>query len=108
MTKKHKLTDRGKRRAAQRAAVALAKDRVRLAELEPGGAPERPISVVSAAVIETRTRDTPCAVCEAGLDLQEHEAFTVDGVSLRRTRSVCKQCHATRMLWFRIDPLRSN
>lgn len=102
MTKKHKLSPRGQRRAAERAAVDLAKDRVRLATLEPGGAPERPIVVETVAVIEVRATDTRCAVCEGGLQLEEHEVVTHGDVSLRRTRLRCRQCHTPRLIWFRI------
>jgi hypothetical protein len=103
MTKKHKLSPRGQRRAAERAAVQLAKDRVAAAKLVPGGAPERPLAVASASVIELRARDTPCAVCAAGLILEEHEAVAHDGEGLRRLRLVCKECHAPRVMWFRIE-----
>jgi hypothetical protein len=108
VTKKHKLSKRGQRRAAERAAVSLAKDRVRLAELEPGGAPERPIVVDSASVVESRARDTRCAVCEAGLELADHDVVAHAGASLRRTRLVCKECHTPRVIWFRIAPPMAN
>jgi hypothetical protein len=104
VTKKHKLSPRGQRRAAERAAVSLAKDRVRLAELEPGGAPERPLVVTSASVIDGRARDTLCAVCEAGLELEDHEVVAHASGSLRRARLVCKECHTPRTIWFRIVP----
>jgi hypothetical protein len=103
MTKKTKLSPRGQRRAAERAAVKLAKDRVRLAELEPGGSAERPLVVDSAAVIEPRAKDTRCAVCESALDLEDHEVVTEAGQSLRRVRLVCKLCHTPRTLWFRLE-----
>lgn len=108
MTKKHKLSKRGQRRAAERAAVSIAKDRVRLAELEPGGGPERPIVVDTAAVIDGRAEHTPCAVCEAGLMLKEHDAVTHETVSLRRTKLVCKECHTPRVIWFRIERPQPN
>lgn len=106
MTKKHKLSARGQRRAAERGAVSLAKDRVRLAELSPGGAAERPIVVDSAAVIDGRARATPCAVCEGQLTLEEHEVVAHAGVNLRRTRGLCRECHTPRVLWFRLEPPR--
>jgi hypothetical protein len=108
VTKKHKLSPRGQRRAGERAALALAKDRVKLAALGPGGAAERPITVESASVIEGLARDTPCAVCEAELILEEHEALVVDGASLRRVRAACRECHTPRLLWYRIVPRAPN
>jgi hypothetical protein len=108
MTKKHKLSPRGQRRAAERAAVSLAKDRVRLAELAAGGAPERPIVVESAAQIEGQARDTRCAVCEAQLQLEDHEVVPNAGTSLRRVRLVCRECHTPRVLWYRITPRAPN
>ena len=104
VTKKHKLSERGRRRAGERTAVKMAQDRVRLAELSPGGAPERPVVVESAAVVDGRARDTRCAVCEAGLDLDEHEVVAHGAVSLRRVRLTCKECHTPRVLWFKIEP----
>jgi hypothetical protein len=104
VTKRHKLSKRGVKRADERAAVQLAKDRVRLAELSPGGAPQRPLAVESASLVEVRAKETPCAVCEARLDLKDHDA--VDG--LRRVRLVCKECHVERVIWFRLDLPRLN
>jgi hypothetical protein len=108
VTKKHKLSPRGQRRAAERAAVSRAKDRVKLAQLSPGGAAERPLSVESASVIDGAARDTPCAVCEAELELKEHDAVVVDEVRLRRVSLVCRECHTPRELWFRIVPRAPN
>ncbi len=108
MTKKRRLSPRGLRRSAERAAIDLAKDRVRLAELEPGGSPERPIVVETASVIDGRARDTRCAVCEAELTLDDHEVVEHARGRLRRTRLTCRECHAPRVIWFRIEPPRAN
>jgi hypothetical protein len=104
VTKKRKLSPRGQRRAAERDAVDRARKRVQMAKEQPGGHPGRPIAVASAAVIEARARAVPCAVCQAALDLDAHEATTHDGLSLRRVRLVCKECHTPRELWFHIEP----
>jgi hypothetical protein len=108
VTKKHKLSPRGQRRAGERAALALAKDRVKLAALGPGGAAERPIAVESASVIEGHARDTRCAVCEAELIVEEHDAVVEGGVSLRRVRATCRECHTPRTIWYRITPRAPN
>jgi hypothetical protein len=108
VTKKRKLSPRGQRRAAERAAVELARQRVRLAELEPGGTAERPIVVESASVIETRARDTPCAVCEGALEVVEHASVAHGESRLRRVDLRCRACHAPRSIWFRIEPPRLN
>jgi hypothetical protein len=104
VTKKHKLSPRGQRRAAERAAVDLARDRVKLAELSAGGAAERPIVVETPSVIEGRARDLRCAVCEGEVTLDEHEAVEQGGVRLRRVKTVCRECHTPRILWFRLVP----
>jgi hypothetical protein len=108
VTKKHKLSSRGQRRAAERAAVSFAKDRVKLAELSAGGSAERPIVVETASVIEGLARDTRCAVCEAELELKDHDAVTVESASLRRVRLICRECHTPRLLWYRIVPRAPN
>jgi hypothetical protein len=72
--------------------------------MSPGGAPERPIVVESAAVIEGRARDSRCAVCEAELDLEEHEVATHAGQSLRRVKLTCRECHTPRVIWFKLAP----
>jgi hypothetical protein len=108
VTKKHRLSKRGLRRVAERDAVALAEDRVKLARLSPGGSPERPLEVETPSVIETRATATPCAVCEASLELRDHEIAVHEGARLRRVRLVCKQCHAPRELWFKLAPSGPN
>ena len=108
MTKKHKLSERGRRRAGERAAVDLARDRLRAAELAPGGTPGRPIVVDSAHVIEGQARDLRCAICEAEVILEEHDAVTHEGTLVRRVRVICKECHVPRLIWFRIERPRPN
>jgi hypothetical protein len=90
------------RRAAERALAKDARDRARLAEMSPGGAPTRPIEVASASVIEPSASSTPCALCEGTLRIEEHAAETAQGVRLRVVRLRCTRCSATRSIWFRI------
>lgn len=77
---------------------------MRLAAMEPGGGPERPIEVASASVIEPHAASLPCAACgEVGVRVEEHAAVTTDGA--RRLRVVhvrCPRCGAARPLYFRI------
>jgi hypothetical protein len=102
MTKRHKLSKRGLRRADERAAVDLMKNRLRLAELSPGGGPDNPLPVDTSALVEVTARSTRCAACEGQLVLDEHEAVEVDGKRLRRVKLTCRQCHTPRLLWFRL------
>lgn len=97
---------RTERREKEREAVKLARARVKLAELEPGGAPEHPIEVASAAVIEPHATSMPCAACgTTAVRVDEHEALTLPGEPERRLRIVrvrCAQCGFRRDVFFRI------
>jgi hypothetical protein len=95
-----KRPERTARRAAERDARKLVRDREKLAELSPGGARERPIEVASAAVIEGRARSLPCPQCAGPYDLRDHRSA---GPGLRCVDVVCRQCGAPRSLWFRIS-----
>lgn len=94
---------RTERRAEERAQRKLVRERERLAAAAPGGAPDRPIAVSSASVIEGHARSTPCAQCGGELDLRDHAAEIHGGRALRVTRMICRTCHAPRALWFRIE-----
>jgi uncharacterized protein YbaR (Trm112 family) len=93
---------RTKQREAARSLEKLRAARERLFELEPGGSPERPFVVVSAAVIESHAESVACPRCEGRSEVVEHVAVTVLGVRLREARLRCRQCGARRSLWFRI------
>jgi hypothetical protein len=95
---------RSDRRKAARDALKLARARLRLAALEPGGAPEHPIDVVSASTIEPRAASMPCAACGApGVRVEEHEAPPLPAQrGLRVVRVICAQCAVRREIWFRI------
>ncbi|HEX8795089.1 MAG TPA: hypothetical protein VF765_29280 [Polyangiaceae bacterium] len=99
---KRKPTARNLRREATRTAQKLARDRERLARLEPGGTPERPIEVESASQIEPHAMATTCLRCDGPNRVAEHAAATVDGERLRCVHLVCSRCGARRELWFRI------
>jgi hypothetical protein len=88
--------------SARMAARAQVRERERLAALLPGGAPDRPIEVASAAVVEVRARSIPCPQCGGELDVGEHGATTHDGDALRVVDARCRRCGAPRTLYFRL------
>ena len=100
---------RTERREAERDAVKLARSRLKLAALEPGGASDRPIEVSSASIIEPHASSMPCAACGAqGLRVEEHVAVTLGGEGSEPTRRLrvvhvtCQRCGARREVFFRI------
>jgi hypothetical protein len=97
-----KSRPRAQRRDSERALAKLRDARQRLFELELGGAAERPLPVVSAAVVETHAESVQCPRCNGKHEVVEHVAVTVAGVRLREARLRCRQCGTTRSLWFRI------
>lgn len=104
---KKKLSARAQRRAQDRRADKLAREAGRLFELSPGGSAAHPIELVSASEVEPYACGVPCPACLGELNLQAHEATTVNGARLRVTRMRCKTCGRDRSLWFRIGPVLS-
>jgi hypothetical protein len=99
---------RTERREAERALRKEVVVRERLAAAAPGGARDRPIVVVSASVIESIARSTPCIQCGGELSLEDHAAPVEFQGRLRVCRMTCRRCHAPRELWFTIEaPLLS-
>jgi hypothetical protein len=90
------------RREAQRAFGKLARQRQRLFELGPGGAPSRPIAVASASVIEVQAKSTPCPICGSEQRVEAHDAARHQGQSLRSVSLCCVQCGSSRVLYFHI------
>jgi mono/diheme cytochrome c family protein len=90
---------RTQRRADARATRKLIHDRERLWSLGPGGSVERPITVVSTAVIDARVAAMRCPQCESEYALREHDA-TPTGERVVSVR--CKLCHVARKIWFRL------
>jgi hypothetical protein len=82
--------------------------RARLVALEAGGAPERPLEVVSASLVEPTALAVRCALCDGALRLDEHVALTRDGVALRLAHVRCGRCGAPREVWLRIVPVLAN
>lgn len=99
---KRKPTARNLRREAAREAQKLARDRERLARLEPGGSAERPIVVESASQIEPHALAMTCLRCDGPNRLLEHAAATIEGERVRLARLACSRCGAPRDVWFRI------
>lgn len=95
---------RSERRLAEREAGKLARARLRLAALEVGGSPERPIELASASVVEPHASSLPCAACGAsGVRVEEHAARTMpDGGLVRVVRVYCARCGVRRDVFFRV------
>lgn len=104
MTAKKKLGARAARRQTDRDVQKLMRDRSRLAVLEKGGAPDRPIQVTSASEVEIAARSTPCFQCGAIVRVDEHLAETIDAERLRVARVSCPACGTKRSLYYRIGP----
>jgi hypothetical protein len=94
---------RRERRARVREQVELVRDLEKLARLEPGGGPDRPLAVESVAQVEVMATSRPCPLCQGGLRLVEHAAETVDGARLRIARLTCTTCGVPRARYFRLD-----
>jgi hypothetical protein len=82
--------------------LKLAKQRERLALLEPGGSPQRPIEVESASQVEVHARALPCLRCEGTMIVDDHTAVTIESARLRVARMHCSACGATRAIYFRL------
>jgi hypothetical protein len=94
---------RTQRREQERDLRKTVREREKLAAAVPGGAPDRPLVVASASVIEGMARATPCVQCGAELILSDHAADVHQGTAVRVVRLVCRLCHAPRVLWFRVE-----
>ncbi len=99
---------RTKLREAARSLQKLQDARQRLFALEPGGTPERPVPVVSAAVVEAHAESVACPRCNGRHEIVEHVALTIDGARLREARLRCRQCGTKRSLWFCISETGPN
>lgn len=102
MTAKKKLGARALRRQSDRDTQKLMRDRARLAALEPGGAPDRPIQIASASEVEVAARSTPCIQCGGEVRVEEHLAETIGAERLRIAHVTCRICGTKRAIYFRI------
>lgn len=108
MASKKRKRPRARRRDAARAAKKLVREREKLAALEPGGSPERPIDVTSASVVEARALDLGCLHCPGPARVEAQDALRVDDRVLRRVRMKCSRCGSARDVWVRIVGQLSN
>jgi hypothetical protein len=99
---------RAQRREESRRDAKVVRDRVRLATLEAGGTPARPIEVVTAALVEPKARAIPCPVCSEAVRVDDHTARTIEGVPLRLAHVACPMCGHSRIVYFRVSPLLPN
>ena len=100
-----KKSPRTERRESERAALKIARQREKLATLEEGGSPERPIAMESASQVEAHARSISCARCGGSLLVAEHTAETIDHARLRVARMTCPTCGARRSVYFRLKTL---
>ncbi len=94
-----KRPERTARRAADRDARRLVRDRERLAALSPGGSPDRPLPIDSPAAIDARVASLRCPQCDGGYTLDDHQA---DPRGLRAIAVTCRLCHVGRTIWFKL------
>jgi hypothetical protein len=99
---------RSARRRLERGAEKLERERERLFELSPGGNAERPLSVKSASVVETRALSVVCPRCDGPHEILEHAAVLVGSERLREARLRCRRCGTRRSLFFRVEERRLN
>jgi hypothetical protein len=100
------LTRRGARRQQARDAEALASDLEKLDAMAPGGTPQRPRDVESAAQVDVIAGQRRCPRCRVACRLDQHVVRTIDGQSLRVALVSCPRCAGRAELWFRLRPTR--
>ena len=88
------------RRSLERNERKLAKARRKLWALQPGGSPEDPLIVSTAAVIESRASSQLCPDCGGPLAVHEHRADMA--AQLRVVELRCKRCGAPSTQYFSI------
>lgn len=99
---------RRQRREQERVLRKTVRQLERLAGELPGGAPERPIDVAAASVVETKARALLCVQCGTPeMELRDDRATSTARGVLREMAMVCRRCHARRVAWFRVagDPV---
>lgn len=97
-----KARSRTSRRAEERRAKKIRDDLEKLAHLEEGGAPDRPIRISSPVQVDARTEATPCPLCQGRLQLDEHAAETFEGERIRVARCHCVECGTSREIYFHL------
>lgn len=94
-----KRPERTARRARERAARDLVRDREKLALLSPGGSRERPIEIDSASVVEPRVGSLACPQCAGRYRVLDHRSVAS---GIREVDVRCTTCSTPRTLWFRL------
>lgn len=94
---------RAERRERDQGRERLAKEIERLAAMEEGGSPERPIPIDSVAVVEIRALARSCPLCGGAVRLDAHTAEVIGGVRLRVAALACTLCGSRRAVYFRLD-----
>jgi hypothetical protein len=99
-----KKSARAERRERERSLEKLHRQREKLAALEPGGSPERPVDLESASLVEPRARAEPCLRCGGEMRSVEHRAEALDRRRLRIAVARCARCGHARTFYFRLVP----
>ena len=94
-----KRPERTSRRAQERAARDLVRDREKLAALSPGGTRARPMEIGSASVVEPRINSLACPQCEGRYRVLDHRSV---GSGIREVDVRCTTCSMPRTLWFKL------
>jgi Fe-S-cluster-containing dehydrogenase component len=89
-------------RELERKLAKLYEARQKLAALDPGGSPERPLDVSSASVVQARAEAQHCLRCNLTLRCEEHTTFESPNGLLRVAKLECRGCGATRDFYLRI------
>jgi hypothetical protein len=86
----------------ERTRKKLYEGRLKLAALDQGGSPERPLDVSSASVVESRAEAEPCLRCGLPMKTAEHTTASGPNGLLRLVRLSCRSCGADRTMYLRI------
>lgn len=76
------------------------------ARAAPGGSPDRPLVVTSAALVEGRAKDAPCAVCGDEVRMEDHAVDAAFEPPLRVVTVRCRRCGSARPIYVRVDAPR--
>jgi hypothetical protein len=79
----------------------------RLQALERGGAPDRPIELVSASEVEPDAMSRACPYCGGEPRLVEHTVSEHGGRRIRVAALQCKICHSAYRRYYALGPLLS-
>ncbi len=82
--------------------VASLRDRDLNVRSQPGGSPDRPVIVETAAVILGRAARFRCGQCTGALRFTDHMPVLINAARRRRVDAQCSLCGARRSIWFEI------